>query len=646
MNQAERLDRNQMFGLLAVLIGLLAPHMVRFPLWLDGVLAALFGWRLVLVQGQRRMPPSWVLLPIVFGLIFAIFRAYHTLLGRSAGVALLAVLVAGKLLETRRRRDALMLVYLGYFLVVTNFLFDQTMALGAYLFTMVLAVTTLLVSWHSLAGWEGRWRTLIGQARLAAVLMLQAVPVMVLLFVFFPRLEGPLWKLPQDRGGARSGLADSMSPGSFANMAQSDEVAFRVAFEGAKPPQDQLYWRGPVFEDFDGVTWSQAPPDGHLAPTVTAQGGLVQYSVTLEPHLRSWLLALDMPTATPGGTRLTSRLQLVGPTVDKRTRYDLSAATHYRAGLDEHPDLLAHDLDIPAEGNPRVRARALAWRSLPPPERVNAALRFLGGQGLQYTLTPPLYGQDGIDRFIFEGKQGFCEHFAGAFVFMMRAAGVPARVVGGYQGGDENGDYLIVRQADAHAWGEVWLQGQGWVRVDPTFQIAPARIEEGLASAVPQADLPYLLRLDDNWVRRMRLALDTVVNDWNQWVIGYTPEKQRQILRRLGIDDLLSSTFLAWFGGSLVLLIGALAAWLLWRMRPPRRDAARREWDRFCRKFARHGLVPEPAEGPRDFASRAVHAVPAQQAAIETVLAAYLAVRYGDAARQAELARLVRGFRA
>lgn len=473
----ERLDRGQMFGLLAVLLGLLAPHAMRFPYWLTGVLLALFGWRLWLVLGQRKVPPGWVLLPIIWGLIYGILREFHTLLGRSGGVAVLSVLIAGKLLETRRRRDALLLIYLGYFLVVTNFLFDQTIALGAYLFAMVLAVTTLLVSWHSLVGMEGRWRALWGQVRLAAMLMLQAVPVMVLLFVFFPRIDGPLWKLPQDRAANRAGLADSMAPGSFSNLSQSDEVAFRATFHGLRPTQSQLYWRGPVFEDYDGTTWSQAPADGLPAPDLAPQGKAMPYTVTMEPHQRPWRLALDMPATLPDGAKLTLRLQVVGSPVDKRIRYDLAVATSYRAGLRERPDVLSRDLLLPAKGNPRARAQAEKWRTLPPRERVYAGLRFLGLQGLQYTLQPPIYGRDPIDAFVYEGRQGFCEHFASAFVFMMRAAQVPARVIGGYQGGDENGDYLIVRQADAHAWGEVWLPGEGWVRVDPTFEVAPARIE-------------------------------------------------------------------------------------------------------------------------------------------------------------------------
>jgi len=645
---AERLDRNQTFGLLAVLAAVLLPHAGRLPWWLLAALAGLFGWRAWLTQVQGRLPPSWLLLPITMALVAGVFFNYHTLLGRSGGVAVLAALVGAKLLETRGRRDALLLVYLSYFLIATNFLFSQSVVMAAYLAGMVLLVSTLLLGWHSLQGWTGRWKVALAQLRFAGVLMLQALPVMVLLFLLFPRIEGPLWRLPQDRGAARSGLADSMAPGSFSAMARNDEVAFRVVFQGVRPRQEQLYWRGPVFDDYDGRTWSQAQSTSDPPPRIEAIGQQrYRYAITLEPHFRPWLLALDLPAAEPPEGRLTDHLQLIGRRlVDKRLRIELSALDRYRVGREERPELIARALVLPGAGNPRARELAEGWRRLAPAERVDEALRFFGRQQLQYTLTPPLYGQDVVDDFLFRGKQGFCEHFAGAFAFVMRAAGVPARVVGGYQGGDSNGDYLIIRQADAHAWTEVWLEGEGWRRVDPTFEVAPARIQEGLASAVPADELPYLLRLDNNWVKQAQLLIDSAVNGWNQWVVGYSPERQRQLMAGLGIDGLTSGRFLAWFLGGLAVLLGVPAAWLLWRMRPPRLDPARLAWQRFARKLAAQGLQQGLAEGPMDFAGRAKQALPARAEAIDAILSVYLASRYGGRESLAELQRLVRRFSA
>jgi transglutaminase-like putative cysteine protease len=641
----ERLDRYQMFGLLAVLAALVAPHAMRFPTWLTVVVLALFAWRTAIVQRQWRTPPSWLLVPLALGLLAGVLRDYHTLLGKTGGVAALTVLVAAKLLETRARRDALMLVYLGYFLVVTNFLFDQSIAFAIYMFAMVLAVTTLLISWHTLSGWGGRWQALLGQVRLGLILMLQALPIMLLLFIFFPRIEGPLWRIPQDRSSGSSGLADSMAPGSFSSMAKNDEVAFRASFGAHQPPQDKLYWRGPVFEEFDGVTWHQSADERVGVPKLQVKGPAISYSMMLEPHQRGWLLALEMPVSMPPDAKLSARLQVVGKPVTKRVRNELAAVFDYRVGLDEDEAVLARNRQLPVKGNARARALGQSWQSLAPRERVYSALRMFRSQGFAYTLQPPLYGDDGIDRFLFEGRQGFCEHFAGSFTYLMRAAGLAARVVGGYQGGDLNGDYLIVRQADAHAWSEVWLAGEGWVRVDPTFEAAPERIEKGLASAVPQDSLPYLMRLDDNMVRKLRLALDTVVNTWNQWVVGYTPERQRQLLKRLGIDDLASGRFLYWFAGLFVALGGGLAGWLFWQMRPPQRDPARREWDRFCTKAARRGFEPAVGEGPRDFVGRVQLGLPGSSVQAGLVLTAYLALRYGNKGALTDLQHAVRQFR-
>lgn len=637
----ERLDRLQVTALLGVLTLLLLPHTLRLPLWMNAALAAVFGWRLWLLHTQRRLPPRWLLFSITFGLIAGVFFEYRTLLGKTGGVALLAVLVAAKLLETRARRDALLLVYLGYFLVITNFLFSQSLLMASYLFGMVAASTALLVSWHSRPPAGGMdMPALRGQFVLSLTLLLQALPLMVLLFLFFPRIEGPLWRLPQDRTTARSGLADAMSPGSFSNMTQSDEVAFRVSFTGPNPAQELLYWRGPVFDDYDGQTWTQAPVNIDDTPSIQARAKPVEYTITLEPHQRRWLLALELPTQNGPDTRISNRLQLLAAEpLNKRSRYTLNATLDYRAGQSEDPTVLQRALTLP-EGNPRARSEAANWRTLPAPERVNAALRLFAREGLSYTLSPPLYGANAVDDFVYTGRAGFCEHFAGAFVFMLRAAGVPARVVGGYQGGDKNGDYLIIRQADAHAWAEVWLEGEGWRRVDPTFATAPSRIERGLAAAVPENALPLMLQLNSNAIKQLRLALDNVVNQWNQWVIGYTPQQQRRLLQRFGIDQLASSKFVLGFLGGLALLTAPLLLWLLWRMRPPRRDPARVLWDHFCARMARLGLVCGVAEGPLDFTRRSAAALPQWAPLIQQIGDDYLSLRYAPTPNPEALPRM------
>ncbi|MFC4159732.1 transglutaminase TgpA family protein [Chitinimonas lacunae] len=633
------LDRTQTLTLIVVLGALLAPHLLHLPLWLGGALAAMLLLRGWIARRQWRLPPRWLLTLATFALIGGVFAEFRTLLGRDGGVALLAVLVAAKLLETRARRDALLLVYISYFLVVTNFLFNQSVWMAAYLLLAVLATTALLIGWNSRGGWTGRRAAALGHWRMAGMLLLQSLPLMVLLFVLFPRIEGPLWRLPQDRAGLRSGLADNMSPGSFSDMSQNDEVAFRVSFSEGRPDQSQLYWRGPVYEEFDGRTWSQGAPslwlEAQRPRRVRSNEVPVSYAITVEPHQRPWVLALDMPATVPDGARFTDHLQLVTRPLLKRTRFELSSYINYQAVADsEERTLLRRALQLPPSGNPRARAAAEAWRELPPQERVDAALRLFTSQRLRYTLQPPLYGTDPIDGFVFTGRQGFCEHFAGAFVFLMRVAGVPARVVGGYQGGEYNdaGDYLIVRQADAHAWTEVWLEDQGWVRVDPTFAVAPSRIERGLASAVSE-EVPLMMRLDNNLVKQVRLMLDAAVNGWNEWVIGYNTERQRDMLRRLGIDSLLSFRFISTF--LLAILAAALPVvlWLLWRARPLPLDPARRHYQRFRQRLAKLGVPDLPQQGPRDYAEAATRLRPELAAIVAEVTAAYIDTRYrGDAA--------------
>lgn len=649
--RAPRLDHVQTLSLLALLAALLLPHAPHLPGWLIATLAVLFVLRAALLLTQRALPPRWLVSVLAVGLSVAVFLEFRTLLGKTGGVALLAALVGAKLMETRSRRDALLLVYLGYFLVVTNFLFTQSLWMAAYLFGAVWGATALLIGWNAHGGWTGRPERVWAHVRLALSLMAQALPLMALLFVFFPRIEGPLWRLPQDRGAAQSGLADSMSPGSFSNMVQNDEVAFRVRFEGSAPPQGELYWRGPVFEDYDGHTWTQGVQNPATpAPDTLPQGPLTRYTITLEPHQRHWLLALDLPATTPDGTRLTDRLQLVAQRpITQRSRFELSAALRYSAGRQTAPD--TRMLTLPEGFNPRTVALAQGWRSLPVDERINQALRTFPKLGVRYSLTPPRYGRDAVDEFLFKGREGFCEHFAGSFVVMMRAAGVPARVVGGYQGGEMNpsGHYLIVRQADAHAWAEVWLEDRGWVRVDPTYAVAPERIDHGLSRAVDAEALPMMVRPDEGWIKQARLALDAAVHTWNQWVIGYTPERQRELLKRIGIGELWSSQFVLGVMVCTALLIAPLAGWLLWCLRPPRPEPARAAFDALCNKLARIGLPRQPAEAAGDYARRVAAARPDLGEAVLALVREYEALRYGpgtpDPAALATFKRGVARFR-
>lgn len=609
----------------------LSAHLAAQPLWLAAVLVGLIALRAaqILTGGVRIR--SWLLLALALSLIFLVFRAHHTLIGRDGGMALLASLVTLKLLEAgERERDANILLLLGYFCSGTSFLQSQS----PWMFALALLSTLALLACQLVLQrpHDGLGR----QLRLAARMLLEALPLALLLFVLFPRLPGPLWRVPSENI-ARSGLSgDRMEPGLVSQLALDDSVAFRVEFSGPPPRHALLYWRGPVFEYFDGRRW--LPPQRYgIAPAFTATGMPTHYTITLEPNQQRWLLALDLPTRLPTGAQLASRLQAVfTEPVTQRRRYTLTSQLDWRIDADPNARFA---LQLPEDSNPRAQALAAGWRNLPPAARVRAAFDYLRNGHFAYTLEPPLLsGPDTVDQFLFDSRQGFCEHFAGAFAFLMRAAGIPARVVTGYQGGDYNaaGRYLIVRQADAHAWVEVWLDEQGWQRVDPTGAAAPARIETGLARSIPQGgDLPLMLRGDGNWIKAMRLQLDVLVNGWNQWVIGFDAERQRDFLRHLGIDDFLSAQYLGGLLGGAGLILGGFALLALSPRRIRARDPASLAYQRFCRKLAARGVERRAQEGPLDFARRASTALPALAGQIEAITADYLAVRYG-----AENARL------
>ncbi|UXY14355.1 DUF3488 and transglutaminase-like domain-containing protein [Chitiniphilus purpureus] len=628
---AGALPRDKMLALIGVLALILAPHLIQLPPWLAIATALPLLWRGHLAISGRRLPGRAVRLLLVLALAILVFWEFRTLVGRSGGVALLISLVALKLLETTGKRDILILTLLAYFVIGTLFLVSQSFWMLAYATCIAIALTGQLFAWQR----DGT-HLLLEEYRRALRLLLEGLPVALLLFVLFPRLSGPLWSMPQDEPGASTGISDSMTPGDFSELVLDDRVAFRIDFRGPPPPRDALYWRGPVFERFDGLTWhqrdiAQAPGNAR----VLAQGPTVAYTITLEPHQRAWLFALDLPTKLPPDTRLTSRLQAVyrQPLLE-RARFDLESTPRWR--IEEEAGFIRNAaLALPPEGNQRTRALAAGWRPLPAQERVQRALAWLRGNGFVYTLAPQLLeGPDRIDQLLFSTREGFCEHYAGAFAFLMRAAGVPARVVAGYMGGEYNaaGGYWIVRQADAHAWVEVWLDGQGWQRVDPTAVVAPLRLSSGLARSVRGSErLPMLMRDQAAWLARMRLQWDSVVYVWDQWVIGYDARRQMQLLGRLGIDDLVSTAYLAWFGGGLGAILLGFALLLQWqgRRRGPT-DRAARLWARFLRRLAGFGLVPGPAEGPRDFAARAAQALPQHAPRINAIAAAYLAARYAD----------------
>lgn len=606
------------------------PHLLRIPLWISVMVLAIAGGRLFQLRMRSIPPGKWLLALIAVAAAAGILLQYRTLFGRDAGVSLLVVMLALKLLETRTQRDGMLLGFLGCFLLVTNFLHSQTIPTAVYMLGCAWLLVASLIGMQYTGKWPG-WRHPMQRA---GVLILQGVPLMLVLFLLFPRIPGPLWGLPQDAYAGLSGLSDTMSPGSLNNLILSDSIAFRAAFSSRIPEPRNLYWRGPVLWDYDGRTWT-APRIIQNTIDLPAGDAPIEYTVTLEPHNKRWLFALEFPGQRPPRSVATRDMQLLSFTpVRSRMRYDMVSSMVAAYGADDDQSVLSRSLRLPADTNPRTAAYAQELRRKFADDRTlvaNVLARFRS-ENYVYTLSPPLLGEHPVDEFLFETRRGFCEHYASAFTVLMRAAGIPARVVTGYLGGEVNpvGEYILVRQADAHAWTEIWLANIGWVRVDPTAAVSPDRVERGIASALPRSDpLPLFVRGDFAWLQRMRLTWDSVTYTWNQWVLGYTPERQRRFLSQLGFREATWQTlaFVLMIGAGIAVLIGAVLA--LRDLRSVRTDPVKAAYDRFCRKLARRGLPRGTAEGPRVFAQRAGQQRPELADAVAEISKLYIVLRYG-----------------
>ncbi|MDP2762400.1 MAG: DUF3488 and transglutaminase-like domain-containing protein [Sideroxyarcus sp.] len=617
------------YGLIACILLVSAPHTDHLPLWVSAECTALLAWRAYLTYRDAPLPPRWLLLGITITSVLAIALTFRSLFGREVGVTLLILLSTAKLLELRTARDATVLLYLSCFIIITNFFYSQSIPTALFMLTTLLIIMATWVHQHS-----GDLK-LKPRLRVAGVLLLQAIPLSLILFVLFPRVQGPLWGLPQD-AYASSGLSDTMSPGSMSKLSLNDAVAFRATFGGPIPPRDQLYWRGPVLWDFDGTTWTRGRNNTLQAPRLDDAAVPVDYTVTLEPHNKRWLFALDMPGKLSIAADLAPDFQLLSRNpVNARIRYQASSFLSYRANLNEPPQQIRRALALPRGLNPQARELAANWRTEQPDDDaaiIRAVLNYFRQGGFEYTLEPPLLGVNGVDDFLFQTRQGFCEHYAGSFVYLLRAAGIPARVVTGYQGSEYNalGDYYILRQSDAHAWAEAWLPERGWVRFDPTAVIAPARIEFGLSAAVANpAALPFMARNPPQWLRDLRFNWDAMANQWNQWVLGYNPETQFAFLTRLGMEDITWQKMALNMLGGIFLLVGLFTLILLRRLVVRQRDPVQAAWLKLCRKLEKAGLPRAPHEGAEDFASRVATARPQLADTIHDIANRYTNLRYG-----------------
>ena len=634
---------------LAWLIGSLMlailPHALRAPWWLTLLTLCLFGWRFYYSLDRTPLPSRWLVLGITAVAMLGVWVEYRTLFGRQPGILLLVLFAGLKLLETRTHRDATAAAFLGYFLIITNFLYTQSIPTALLMCVALFALTATVV------GFSAPHRTPGSNVRTAALLLGHAVPAALALFLLFPRVQAPLWGLPQDAYAGMTGLSETMAPGNFSSLVLSDSIAFRAEFHGTLPPKALRYWRGPVMWDFDGRTWTLGDYVPARFEPPAAGAATYRYDVVLEPHNRTWLFALESAASVPPRARYSGDGQIHARShVRTRLRYDMTSVVAPAPQGEEAPALLQRALRLPLGFNPKAIALAAEWRTGASDEGevLSRAIAFFRQGRFGYTLEPPLLGTHSVDDFLFTAREGFCEHFSSAFVFLMRAAGIPARVVTGYQGGEVNpiDSIVTVRQSDAHAWAEVYLAGQGWLRVDPTAAAVPGRVESGLARAVPQKQQALLQTPGLEWLRDLRHQWEAAAHKWNIWVLGYTPDRQRELMSRIGIRDAdwrwLTATLFSVLGAMTVLLL----LWSLQRMARP--DPVQHAWRMFCDKLAARGVERSPHEGPRDFGERAARALPGARRAILRIAALYIGLRYGphaSARRAKQLRQLVRELR-
>lgn len=614
---------------LAVLFAGLASYL--HP-WISVFAFAVLAWRAWAAARGARMPGR--LTKTVFAVLgfVMVLASYRTLNGAEAGSALLMVMIALKLTEVQRVRDAVFVIVLGYFLVFAGFLYSQEIPFVAWMLFAGWGLTAaLLLVTRNSPGASFR-----NGLRESGRYLMQALPFAAIIFVLFPRIPGPLWGVPSSASSAESGLDDSMSPGDISKLVLSDKMAFRVRFEGDLPPAEARYWRGPTLHLFNGRTWVQGFVPVQDSDRADSAGNPTRYTVMLEPHQRNWLYALTLPVEYPNDAVVTRDYQLATrDTVTQRRVYEVVSHLQYTLS----PQLTEVErrwaLQMPGRFNPRSRELAERWRAESESDReiVDAALRMFGEQKFFYTLEPPPLRGDTVDDFIFETRAGFCEHYASAFTFLMRAAGVPARVVTGYLGGEPNyfSGQFEVRQSDAHAWTEVWLPESGWTRVDPTGAVAPSRVESGVSEALAGQVLPaHLSRHDTDLIVQLGLQWGAINALWYEFFLGFGPEMQRDFLEWLGLEQpdwrnmVIVMTALLVTGGMMLWL------WLAWTHRAKPVDPALRLYRKLQRRLARRIGAPRAFEGPRAFQERVDASAPDAAGPVRKFIEEYVALRYAE----------------
>ncbi len=630
-------DQKSIFWVIATLSVAMAPQIVRMPLPIIAMALFPLLWRIGAELLGWKALPALIRHSATILALLTLFFSYGNVTGRRAAVSLLTVMLALKLIESYRIRDARLIVSFSLFLCATQFLFSQGILMPFYGAVTVIIALVTLTQLHRKEAFESVGETpaitasIFSELGFSLRLLALAIPVGLAFFLFFPRWATPLWGIPETTLDSKTGLSGSMSPGSIQSLFMDDSPAFRVEFESAIPQPPELYWRGPVFWNFDGKTWSGSFFGKNIAAKSRPddQGAPWRYTVQLEPNERNWLFALDYPATTPMDTRVSMDFQIFRrEAVTQLLQYSMVSNPDFADTPQMAETLKTSALDLPNGFNPRTRELVQGWREsgLTGRALVQHALDFFNQEAFYYSLDAPLLGKHSVDEFLFDSRTGYCEHYASTFTVMMRMAGIPARIVTGYQGGWYNtmGEYLLVRQSDAHAWSEVWFPGDGWTRVDPTAAVSPARVNRGSLGAL---SAPRHL-LDYAWLRNMRNGIDVVQQRWNDWVIKFGASQQAKMFSPLGLERMTPSTLVIALFVAIGLFSAVLLPFILRTRGPGRKDPLQAAWQKFLKRLQSAGCEIQPSNGAIELAHEAALHLPGDSRAIHQIADLYSRYRY------------------
>ncbi|MDP3007720.1 MAG: DUF3488 and transglutaminase-like domain-containing protein [Methylococcales bacterium] len=641
--------KNTLIFLLSSVGLIVLPHCLNIPPALFGFFNLLLAWRFVCIWQPRYLPTTRVLFFLTVFALALLLSQHRHLLGRDAGTNLFILALGLKLLEIKAERDIYLVTYLAFIVAASLFLYQQSLFMAAYILAVCCVLFATLVAINSL---QIQTRAAL---KTATVIVFQAIPIAVVIFILFPRIEAPRWMLFEEKNKAKIGLTDSMEPGSISDLGTSEELVFRVKFTGAMPPPKLRYWRGPVLSYTDGKRWTPANSQRFKAQLdkPSYEGTAYSYTLLMEAQDKNWVFALDFPVKFSEPLVQNGYYQLINSeNTHKRAEYQITSYSQYNTGRVtqiEYQD----STQLPQEPSDKLKQLVTQLHGFDgkPDDFIRQLLTHFRQEDFHYTLTPPLMEDNPIESFLFTTRRGFCSHYAAAFVYLMRVAHIPARVVTGYQGGEFNpvGNFLEIRQANAHAWAEVWLENQGWVRVDPTAAIAPERIEQQLN--LDQLELGGDIRFDAsnakqlNWLKQTRQLWENADYQWQRWVVNYDSNNQSDFLSQFGIHDF--KTMMQWLMTLVGLMTVILSGFLLYQKKKAT-DPVLRLYQQFCQKLQPAGLIITNREGAVDFAQRATTALPEHAAMIEEITAAFIQLRYGRVTTREDFvkfAKLVAGFK-